>query len=138
MSTVYPYPDSHASYEAPDIDMSEIERIAQYCVTEVCKKWLISGALYREHRDDMRQTGMVTVYEEKIINQAAGGRKAPCCCLVCLIEQRLKGLGAEKWLKNKALRGVRCMFVGSQVYVYGELFLLRCMFVGSRVYVYGA
>ena len=76
--------------------------------------------------------------KEKIINQAAGGRKAPCCCLVCLIEQRLKGLGAEKRLRNKALRGLRCMFVGFQVYVYGEFFLLRCMFVGSRVYVYGA
>jgi len=70
MSTVYPYPDSHASYEAPDVDMTEIERIAQYCVNEVCKKWSISGALYREHRDDMRQTAIVTVYEEKIINQA--------------------------------------------------------------------
>jgi len=54
----------------PDVDMSKIERIAQYCVNEVCKKWSISGALYHEHRDDMRQTAMTTVYEEKIVNQA--------------------------------------------------------------------
>ena len=53
MSTVYPYPHSYASYEAPDVDMTEIKRIAQCCVNEVCKKWSISGALYREHRDDM-------------------------------------------------------------------------------------
>ena len=43
----------------------------------------------------------------KIINQAAGCRKAPCCCLICLIEQRLICLGAEKWLKISNLQGVR-------------------------------
>lgn len=44
---------------------------------------------------------------DKIINQETGGRKAPCCCLVCLIEQRLIRLGAEKWLKISILKGVR-------------------------------
>lgn len=62
---------------------------------------------------------------DKIINQATGGRKAPCCCLICLIEQRLIGLGAEKWLKIKILQGIRCMFMGRQVYVYGEILDLR-------------
>ncbi len=76
--------------------------------------------------------------KEKIINQAAGRRKASCCCLVCLIEQHLKGLGAKKGIINKGLRWVRCMFVGPKVYVCGEFLLLRCMFVGSQVYIYGA
>jgi len=70
MSTVYPYPHPSASYEMPELDMAEIERIAQYCVNEVCKKWSISGALYSEHRDDMRQTAITAVYEEKIVKDA--------------------------------------------------------------------
>lgn len=66
MTTVYPVATQQTNYEAPEIDMEFIERVAQYCVNKVCKKWSIIGALYQEHRDDMRQTAIVTVYEAKI------------------------------------------------------------------------
>ncbi len=66
MTTVYPVATQATSYEAPEIDMDAIERIAQFCVNKVCRKWSITGALYREHRDDMRQTAIVTAYEAKI------------------------------------------------------------------------
>lgn len=66
MTTVYPVATQATSYEVPEIDMESIERIAQYCVNKVCRKWSITGALYQEHRDDMRQTAIVTAYEARI------------------------------------------------------------------------
>lgn len=53
-------------------------------------------------------------------------------------KQRLKGLGPEKCFKFNAIREVRCTFMGSEVYGYGELCHLRCMDMGPEVYVYGA
>ncbi len=74
MTTVYPVSMQDTTklthYDAPEIDMESIERIAQYCVNEICRKWSITGALYSEHRDDMRQTAITTVYEEKVVKNA--------------------------------------------------------------------
>ena len=76
--------------------------------------------------------------QKKTNNQTAGDRKALCCCLLRLVKQRLIGLGPKNGFKNNSLGGIRCMFMGRQVYVCGAACSVRCTFVGGEVYKYGA